>query len=439
MSTLPETSHDAASAAFPPPCGEGRPRSERGGGLRIGAADCLFVVALGLFAIGGLLTLLYVPFPTAYDELQHLSFIHALRDAPALFPHYGAYRVLRPDLAGWTDAFNYIAHPPLYYLLLAPFGDNITVLRAINLAMALAGFALCAHAGLKLLGTTGQRIAFLALLLVFSKPALIAGMVNNDNLVLLETGVLFQLLARAIPSCHAREGGHPDSIVESRVRGNDSRYEGTGLANVIAIAAVLALTGWTKFNAFVGLTLWVGLLHLATVLRRNERAFGRASFVLLAGVAIGALPALINLATIGSVAYVPVDFLFVEPSARQSYDFPQFVAAFFGKIGQKIFFMDGVIDLMPAAILMILLGPFAAFAAAARRTRDIAVAAWAAALLFATVHVFYGWNSFRMLGSMSDAQSRYYAMLWPGLSLAAVLGAAAIADRLKRPARARTS
>ena len=185
---------------------------------------CL-AACLGLFAMGGTLTLLWASFPTAYDELQHLSFIHALRDAPTLFPHYGTYRVLKDDLQSWSSATNYIAHPPLYYLLLAPLGDNVLLLRAINLVFAFGGFGLCAFAGIRVLTTNAQRCAFLLLLIVFSKPALIAGMINNDNLVLLETGVLFWLLTAS-------------------------------KAKPLVIALLLAFVGWTKFNAFVGLALW---------------------------------------------------------------------------------------------------------------------------------------------------------------------------------------
>lgn len=386
----------------------------------------LLAACFCLFALGGLPTLLYVPFPTAYDELQHLSFIHALRDAPTLFPHYGHYRVLTADLRGWTDALNYIAHPPLYYLLLAPFGDHVVLLRAINLATALAGFALCADAGFRALETNGQRITYLLLLLVFSKPALIAGMINNDNLVLLETGVLFRLLVVPVRVRDARESGHPDRSLDSRFRGNDIREIRGRLVNAGAVAAVLAVAGWTKFNAFVGLAMWVGLLHVAALLRRDERPFGRTSFILLAGVICGAVPALRNLATMGTVAYVPVEFLFVEPAARPHYDGLQFVAAFLGKIGVKIFFMDGVIDLMPAIGVLALTGAFAPFATASRGVQEPAVAAWLATLAFACLHILYGWNSFRTLGSMSDAQSRYYGMLWPGFALAATLGASAL-------------
>ena len=289
------------------------------------------VLCLCLFALGGTLTLLWAQFPTAYDELQHLSFIHALRDAPTLFPHYGAYHVLSEDLRGWTAGINYIAHPPLYYLLLAPFGDHVILLRAINLAMALAGLALCAGAGVRLLATEGQRVVYLLVLMLFSKPALIAGMINNDNLVLLETGLLLHLLVSPAP-------------------------------RPLAIAVVLALAGWTKFNAFVGLALWTGLLHAATVARGENSIFGRASFVLLAGVLCGAAPALVNLVTIGLVAYVPKDFLFVDAAVRPNYDVWQFLAAFLHKTGLKIAFMDGLVDLMPGIGLLMLV-------AACRRIR----------------------------------------------------------------------
>ena len=359
------------------------------------------VLCLCLFALGGTLTLLWAQFPTAYDELQHLSFIHALRDAPTLFPHYGAYHVLSEDLRGWTDGINYIAHPPLYYLLLAPFGDHVILLRAMNLAMALAGLALCAGAGVRLLATEGQRVVYLLVLMLFSKPALIAGMINNDNLVLLETGVLLHLLVSPAP-------------------------------RPLAIAVVLALAGWTKFNAFVGLALWTGLLHTATIGRGENSIFSRASFVLLAGVLCGAVPALVNLVTIGSVAYVPKDFLFVDAAVRPNYDVWQFLAAFLHKTGSKIVFMDGLVDLMPGIGLLMLVAACAGFAPLSHRARDIAVAAWFAMFGFAMLHIGYGWNSFRTLGSMSDAQSRYYVMLWPGFALAAAMGASALRDMIAR-------
>jgi hypothetical protein len=354
-----------------------------------------------LFAAGALFSLWFASFPSQYDELQHLSFIAALRDAPTLFPHYGSYRVLTENLRAWSDARNYIAHPPLYYLLLAPFGDNAALLRAMNLAMATAGFALCAQAGMRLLATAPQRWAYLLLLLAFSKPALIAGMINNDNLVLLQTGVLFRLLAS--------ERSRP-----------------------LAVAAVLAAVGWTKFNAFVGLVFWVGLLHAFLIARGRKRLFCRASFVLSAGVLCGAIPALANLATLGSFTYIPVDFLYVEPAARPAYDFSAFTAAFFHKIGLKVLFMDGLADMLPALITIAAIASFARFASrASPLARDIAVSAWLAMLAFAVLHLAYGWNSFSSLGTMSDAQSRYYVMLWPGFALAAVLGGMALAERIR--------
>ena len=172
----------------------------------------------------------------------------------------------------------------------------------------------------------------------------------------------------------------------------------------------------------------VGLVHAGAIARRQEQLLGRSSFFLLAGVAGGSVPALVNLATIGSVAYVPTDFLFVDPAARPSYDFGQFLVEFLHKVGLKIFFMDGIVDLMPAVGVLVAIGAFAVRARFSQHARDIAAAAWLATLAFAMLHIFYGWNSFRALGSMSDAQSRYYVMLWPGLALAATLGAVVLIE-----------
>ena len=368
---------------------------------------CLFT-CVAIFALGGAFVVLRVPFPTPYDELQHVSFITAMRNAPRLFPHYGDYFVLRGDLSAWTDVRNYLAHPPLYYLLLAPFDANVPVLRIVNLTMATTGFALCAAAGVSLLSATKQRVAFLTLLLVFSKPALIAGMVNNDNLVLLETGFMFWLLA------------------QHREAHNDLQPERAPVGRSILVAILLALVGWTKFNAYVGLTLFAGLLHLFDVIARREKIFGRTSVLLLCGVLVGALPTMANLASFGAPAYVPVDFLFVAPSMRPSYELGAFIAAFWNKIGQKVFYIDGLVDLIPVVIATGLLALCAGLANPTR-ARDIALSASIAMIAFAGLHTLYGWNSFRTLGTMSDAQSRYYVMLWPGFALAAVLGGSTIA------------
>ncbi|MFL5179740.1 MAG: hypothetical protein ACJ8CQ_04280, partial [Microvirga sp.] len=57
------------------------------------------------------------PFPTEFDELQHLSVIRAQREAPSLFPDHRTEQILSlPSLSAWTDTPNYIPHPPLYYL-----------------------------------------------------------------------------------------------------------------------------------------------------------------------------------------------------------------------------------------------------------------------------------------------------------------------------------
>src|SRR5829696_10455775 len=82
-------------------------------------AAAVVVLAHLLIALA---TAWHAPFPTEFDELQHLSVIRSQREAPSLFPDHRTERILSlPGLAAWTDKPNYIPHPPLYYLRSRPF------------------------------------------------------------------------------------------------------------------------------------------------------------------------------------------------------------------------------------------------------------------------------------------------------------------------------
>src|SRR3954468_912156 len=81
-------------------------------------AAAVVVLAHLLIALA---TAWHAPFPTEFDELQHLSVIRAQREAPSLFPDHPPGRLLSlPTLPAGTDKPNYTPPPPLYYLALAP-------------------------------------------------------------------------------------------------------------------------------------------------------------------------------------------------------------------------------------------------------------------------------------------------------------------------------
>ena len=409
------------------------------------------VVALSLFAAAAFVALQAVPFPSAYDEWEHYSFIASMREAPTFFPAYGSYRTLVRDGVADSGIINYIAHPPLYYWLMGLLSDDVMVLRGVNLCLGLGGFAMALFAGVRFAGDRIASLAFIAAMLVFSKPMLIAGMINNDNLVLLETGLLMLAMS-------------------------DEKRK-TWL-----VALVLAAAGWTKFNAFVGLAMIVGVVHGLEILggmhcrkrplsRTREARSGiptnafagprigfqpsgeaassldpgahlrkghaslfiRESSMLIAGIVIGALPTIGNLVLLGSPVYIAVEFLWVSPDQRPVWNFGAFALAFFHKVGIKIFYEDDLVNLLPLAIAMLAIA-VVGIATARRNTRafDIACAALISMAVFIVLHIAYGWKSFQTLGSMSDAQSRYYLMLWPFVSVAFACGLRNIASRLRK-------
>jgi len=187
-------------------------------------AAALVVLAHLLIALA---TAWHAPFPTEFDELQHLSVIRAQQEAPSLFPDHRAERILSlPSLAAWTDKPNYIPHPPLYYLALAPLSGgpapSVLTLRLANAAMSAVALCLVLLAGWRLFPTEAGRVVFALMAAAFPKAAVIGGMINNDNLAMLAAALVFAGLAGA-------PGG------------------------VVLLAAGLALAGWSKLTAMVAL------------------------------------------------------------------------------------------------------------------------------------------------------------------------------------------
>jgi hypothetical protein len=340
----------------------------------------------------------HVPFPTNTDEIEHFSFIRSLAAEPTLFPRYGTYPTLSDDLTHWTTRSNYLAHPPLYYLLMATLPADILVLRLTNAAIALAGIA-CSIVSLTRLAPS-PRVAVLATFLIamFSRSITTAGMINNDNLVMLETGLILLTLT-STKDC------------------------------TIFQAILLAIAGWTKLNAFVALTLVLGFVHLLEAARKRVPPFGRRSGLLLLGAGVGLAPTAANILSLHRLVYAPYDSLFVPEAARLHLDFAGFANFFVHRLGEKFPPVEGSFDathLLGFAILI----AFLALPFEHGRARDLAVAFLGALTIFFGIHLFYAWNSFTTLGSASDAQMRYYNALWPGFAFALALGVDAAAQAL---------
>jgi hypothetical protein len=370
-------------------------------------AGILFAAMLAAHIFVASLVALYSFFPSSYDEIAHISFIKAMADAPVLFPHYGDYRLLDPkDLGLWTSEPNYLAHPSLYYLFMAPVwtvsGGNVLAMRFVDVALSSLGLALTAAAGAKLIEAPRTRLLFILLVFCFPKNPIIGGIVSNDNLVLVAVGFFFW-----------------------------------GCANpphrTFWLCLALVLAGWTKLTALVGLGAAAGFLVLYATLREPKPRLHRGHLALAFALVLGFLPYTVNWIRTGHLLFVPQNSFWIIPvDQRGDLDMFDFLQVFVRRIVHKFPAADRMMDdSLPLAALIIL--SFAALRSEGEdRARRVAVSFLAALAIFVPIHFFYAWQTYLSSGQTIDAQPRYYNELWPGFALALALACATV-DRRKWP------
>ncbi len=335
------------------------------------------------------------PFPSPFDELAQLSVVRAQFEHPDLFADTRRYLMLDSSApAQWTDKANYLNHPALYYLGLAPllqFGDDVVVTRAANVILAVIAMIVTIAAGYRVLSTRFERIIFAVAAISFPKAALIGGMINNDNLALVAAALVFAGLT-----------GAPGAT--------------------LLIAGGLALAGWTKLTALIALAMVVA----AKVLLEGRAAvWSRQTLFAGFGVVIGCLPFLVNFALTGHLFHVNTDVYGVPPDARPVASFAQYLWFFLSEIVSKWPAAEASLP-RPVGIVLIHVPMFLAAIGLSvdRRVRTIGLAYLAGTLGTLCVHLAFGWQSFQSIGDQTIAQTRYYNVLWPGIAFA---GAAAVA------------
>jgi hypothetical protein len=361
--------------------------------------------------------ILAYPVNDVFDQIQQYSLVLALRDRPTLFPAYGSYRILAPDLVHWTDEANYLAHPPLYHLAMAPLthlpGGGVWAIRLVDVALALAGTLAATLTFLHRLparvGPDG-RVLLVVLIFGFPETAKLAGFINNDNLVVAQTGLLVWALAGA-------------------------------KRRPVLAGLVLAAAGWTKFNGFVGLALFCGTFHLATVFAGRGRLFDRSGLALLAGLVVGAIPALACLLTWGRPVWAPEHypawFTVATPEVRAATSFLAYAVWFFVELGGRFSWLPNAVDASP------LLAVLAVSATIGLRSvgrgepeiRPLAVGGLVATFGLIVATLVYGWRDFTTIGLLSAAMPRYFFSVWPFFAFVATLGVEALPKRVEPAAR----
>lgn len=363
-------------------------------------ASVWFIIACyGAIMLAGALTM---PFPTRVDELPHLSVIRAQFEHPTLFPDWSQYHVLREDdLTRWSSNANYINHPSLYYLLLAPLmlvtGDPL-LFRIANVLIATIALLIGVVAVHRRFGCDNLSPALFALIAAsFPKAMIVGGMINNDNLSALAAAALFGGLL-----------GLP----------------GAGWW----VLAGLAIAGWTKLTAFLALAAVSGL-WLAWQWTRGRMGWtDRLVAFAIIGLLIGAIPYLVTLARTGHVLWVNDMIWRVPSAARETLDLPAFTIRFFRTMIWKWPAMEGIYPLSLA--FAGLLAPLLLMAVAVRyeAVRHFVIAYAGATIFLLAVHFVFGWRSYQQMGDLTIMQARYYNILWPGIALAAAF----VIDRWRR-------
>lgn len=409
-----------------------------GGPSRHHSLDCslsaklaIALLALLFHVSGALWTAAKIPFPSTIDELQHLSYVQEMAEVPILFPRFEKMRILNDTLGAFTPRANYLNHPSPYYHLMALIDDpaapavtRIWVLRVANLVLSSLGIILMLFAGMTLLSNLGAFALFAAILVMFPKLAIVGGLINNDNLGVLATGLCFVGLARL-----HRGGGN-----------------GAGMLFGLGIA----LAGWTKLTVLV----MIGFVLIASELLRLGEAQDRRRWLAL-GVAsaigaVGFIPTIWNFITYGRPLYIYTGLAhnFVPVAERPALDFLDHAVLFLHQMVLKWPALEpaqwiqivGLAGAMAAVLTIIAVEARARWRCVGATpipgpggaANLIAAAYGLSVVTTLAVHITFGWRVFLEMGDLTSAQPRYYYVVWPGLALAITL-----ALRLLPPGRPR--
>src|SRR5271155_2950088 len=400
------------------------------------ATPLIAAAILGLFVLAAVLSAARKDVTQGFDEVAHTSYVAQIQHTGEAWPAFNSLRLLDPQTFHFTDAANYLNHPPIFYGLLAAIGPDLEghpqallAHRLIDIVLAAVGFAALLGLGLAARFSRYEFYAFAVPLACIPVLAPLAGAVNNDNLAFLGGAVAtlgaWQLAANPLPAQRVRAG----------------RETGREIWLAVALAGVVA-AAWAKLT---GLVLAGGMVSavIAYLLWRQRL---RWSWTIAAAFALAAAPYVVYLIQYGSPAPdTPAQIAFIEDGARTVgwADLPRkSFPAFFVH-----FVVAFVIDWMPAlgarstlnyAMLAIpaaaLGGALAGVALSLRRlwqrretALDVVVIAGALALAVTfALHVRYSYGHHLATGWLMEAYPRYYlplAAIVPlaGLSLLAAI------------------
>jgi hypothetical protein len=159
-------------------------------GERPARSGVVATVILLLFLLAALFSAQRKDVTQGFDEVAHLSYVAQLQQSGEFWPKLESLRLLDPASFRFTDAPNYLNHPPFYYWLLAQIGPQLEgnpgaalVHRVFNVLLATLGLAALLSLGLAARFERMQFYAYAVPLFCIPVLAPIAGSVNTDNAV----------------------------------------------------------------------------------------------------------------------------------------------------------------------------------------------------------------------------------------------------------------
>jgi hypothetical protein len=355
-------------------------------------------------------------YPSAFDELEHISYVAFLQETGRLLPKFEEQRTLLvEDMRHWSDRPNYLGHPSPFYVFESFFLDRtlapdraILLPRLTSAGLLFAGVALALGAGWRHFRQNRVALAVFCLVLALCPKLLaVSGQVTNDSLAFLG-GAL----------------GYWGPTMGERRRWS-------GLAGA---ALGLAFALWAKPTAGLAVGAFLGAFALL-------RASGRSGLLLAlaGGLAVGAIPYWFIVKDYGAVVPVTVEQF---GNVQQLDSFASYLPAFLLTVGATWSFFQtgpwpitGAGRLAAAGLFWVTIACTALGGVMARRrgwkARD-AIAA-AAPVAFAVVLPIHLWFSITKLGySLPAASFRYYLPLWPPLAHALAYGIATARIRSHR-------
>ncbi|MFL5219329.1 MAG: hypothetical protein ACJ8DO_11790, partial [Microvirga sp.] len=134
----------------------------------------------------------------------------------------------------------------------------------------------------------------------------------------------------------------------------------------------------------------------------------------------GLLPSIVTFARTGHLLDASTAQFHVPLGERADFGFLGYAADFIARLVLKWPAVEGATTTLPAAaaLAMTMLCAVAFGLMQAGRGRTIAAAFVIGLVTTFAIHLWFGWRAFQELGDLTIAQTRYYGVLWPGLSVA---------------------